>query len=392
MKIMKILRTNIFNIQNFKGNDNDAESFLFHNNETFVSKPDAVNPDSYTIRRSPASPLYYKAAYNIDSSISVDIKLKQEDTTLAISPKTVAKHLHGNNRGTQKALINEFVKIYTSALQKRYDLEDSIFTTCLQTLKDNSESRKQENANESELNKKSLIATCVLSERNKRLEEAKKEAYNEAEIFFDFSKTSWGYDFSKENDKRELAEVVNKIQHKKYASPDFLPELLLAIKDEDGNIDISLARLICKFVSVQDFANPPGYIADTIKHFVNKDPENKDEIIGAMLELNNTDFQIDNCDPAFENLMKACFVNDKGFVKEVFEIILKLAQVSDEYLDFLINTDNIDENNILYYLHFASNLILGYLESAMDEEGNLNETEIPNAEDFQETIEELFEN
>ena len=90
--------------------------------------------------------------------------------------------------------------------------------------------------------------------------------------------------------------------------------------------------------------------------------------------------------------MEACFVNDKGFVKEVFEIILKLAQVSDEYLDFLINTDNIDENNILYYLHFTSNLILGYLESAMDEEGNLNETEIPNAEDFQETIEELFEN
>ena len=44
------------------------------------------------------------------------------------------------------------------------------------------------------------------------------------------------------------------------------------------------------------------------------------KIIGAMLELNNTDFQIDNCDPAFENLMKACFVNDKGFVKKYLKL------------------------------------------------------------------------
>ena len=38
LKNYEILRTNIFNIQNFKGNDNDAESFLFHNNETFCFK------------------------------------------------------------------------------------------------------------------------------------------------------------------------------------------------------------------------------------------------------------------------------------------------------------------------------------------------------------------
>ena len=167
-------------------------------------------------------------------------------------------------------------------------------------------------------------------------------------------------------------------------------ELRSAAKKSDGSLDVDFAKLICAFLAIQDFITSPLYIADEIKYFTEKDPENKTEIIEDMFRLNKTDYQLDNNDPAFEDLMNACFTKDGNYIKGAMDVILDLARTAGILLDLKIEADIIDESDILYYLDLTKTIILGYLENIIDEDGNINETEIPSEKELQDTIEEMF--
>ncbi len=336
-------------------------------------------------------PEYFQELHGIACPLPpIEISLSQGTSTLSISSTTALKYLKTQDRKTSESLVCKFAEVYTKNLQDRLNSEDEAMKLYAQTLKENSELRKQAGIDTKKLDSASRTAALLLASTNERTKIAKKQAYEETELFFEISKTSKGYDFSKQEEKRQIAGLLHTLQKNSYHTKNLVLELKKAAIDTNGEMDTEFAALICAFIANQDFAVSPLYIADKITYFTGKDPRHKAEIIETMLKLNNTDFQLDDYEPAFENLMEACFTKDGQFIKEAPGIVLKLTDAAEALLNCWLDTDRIDDSNILPYIEFSKTIILGYLENIIDEDGNIDETEIPSKEELQNVIEDLF--
>ena len=390
---MKFLNTGMININinksslgpicpglvSFTGKD-DTED----NNENYYLKNDPLAPKSPDAR-------HFISINRITKALPlIEIKLKDRADVLFVSSATAAKYLSNDKGTTDPSLLEKFTEIYTKNLQERLDAEDEACKVYIETIRENSKSRNKKDADTDKINSSSATAAILLSSSDKRIQIAKKQAYKETELFFEISKTNKGYDFSRGEEKRQIAGLLHTLEQNSYHAKHLPIELRSAAKKSDGSLDVDFAKLICAFLAIQDFITSPLYIADEIKYFTEKDPENKTEIIEDMFRLNKTDYQLDNNDPAFEDLMNACFTKDGNYIKGAMDVILDLARTAGILLDLKIEADIIDESDILYYLDLTKTIILGYLENIIDEDGNINETEIPSEKELQDTIEEMF--
>lgn len=219
----------------------------------------------------------------------------------------------------------------------------------------------------------------VIKERKNNLFET---VYDMTQRVVEMSQTSNGYDFSDIDKKYDFAfRVVRVNRHMGLFDDDdvIFREFIDNSKDENGKIDYYVAKNASKMMMITSLLSSPKFAIDTLRHFYEKDPKNKEYISSIMDELNTEIFMLNEENTNFQDLMELCFDEDNSFnpIKgEVLALANKIfyTWVAGKTIQYY--EQGMDEDTIMHtqvtMTAMAKDIIQKYFAQAKDEQGNFN--------------------
>ncbi len=187
----------------------------------------------------------------------------------------------------------------------------------------------------------------------------KEKAIQRTVSIFELSQTKDGSIDLSDLDKKK--QILNMIESYEYNSneEDSATELQKYAKKSDGTLDIDVALGTMNILKYSESGvHPIREVAPVVKHFYDKDPDNKPEILSTLKFLEKSYFSFSSTDSYLQDLMELCFDENGKFNVQKKDIILNLIEETDNWIcDGLENSDSYQT-----FLKHAFNLIIDYID------------------------------
>ena len=351
-------------------------------------------------------PDYYQSIKGIKKpEIKTTVTLSSgEKSELEISNYTLQELLSSKKGKPDKKLVKKFISLYTYSLelekernkQEQDILEQSIdeehpnVTAFESSYKDLEEVIRNELFNPdctssfefahnvimqlSGENKNLLVKALLLAteEQEKLLD---KKAYVRTEKLFNLSKTNSGYDFTGIEEKNSFIDLLDDVilnYAKENNEDEYFQDFIDSCRNEEGKIDFSLANAAIKMIKSIPVIYTPHYVINNIKKYTSGDFENRYRIFEAMINLNETDFMMDESDTDYEDLLDLCFDKDGSYSQDRTDTLFNAIATVTEWIDTQMSHTNFNSDRYEACHKMSKELIIDYFSEITDDKGNFS--------------------